>query len=120
MSDDPAAATSPREDAIEVAWRTLEASWEDDAAHRAFVGLCLAQDRLSEAGQRYRQVKETDPARRAEAERRIERLLGLAMQRLEIHRSEPPRRARRVIFLVALALSSGIIGWTLWTWWETR
>lgn len=116
----PAGANVDEEDPIAVAWRKVEASWDDDDAHRAFIGLCASLGRLPEAGARYRQVKESDPARRDDAHARIEGLITLAMQSLQLDRSEPPRHARGGLFLLALAVSTTLIAWTLWTWWGTR
>ena len=51
------------EDPIEVAWREVEASWEDEAAHKRFLTLCQSFDRLADAGARYRAVREGDEER---------------------------------------------------------
>ena len=70
-------------DAIDEAWAAVEADWGNGEAHRRFVGVCVALDRLPEAGKRYRQVRDTDPSRRPEAEAQIDRLIALATQQLQ-------------------------------------
>ena len=76
-------------DAIDEAWGVVEAGWGNEEAHRRFVGLCLALDRLPEAGKRYREVRETDPLRRDDAVRQIDSLLALATQQLQDTRVAP-------------------------------
>jgi hypothetical protein len=108
---EPADAADP----IEAAWQRVEAQWNDPEAHRAFLGLCLALDRMPEAGRRYRQVRDTDPQRRAEAERRIDELLAMATQRLELART-PARTEtnRRRLFWIAFLVSLGMVVLVLW------
>jgi len=70
-------------DPIDEAWARVEADWGDEEAHRRFVGVCVALQRLPEAGKRYRHVRETDASRSEDAARQIDRLLVLATQQLE-------------------------------------
>lgn len=92
---------------MELAWTGVTRAWESDAVHERFLSLCASLDRLDDAGRRYRGVREgADPGRRAEAERRIEALLGLAMQRLRVERTE--KRPRGPFLLVAIILSLSI------------
>lgn len=91
-------------DPVSEAWRAVEADWSSTEAHRRFLAVCDSLDRLAEAGRRYRIVKETDPNRRAAAEARIEELLGLAMKRVRLDRTEPSQRRSRLEW-VALGLS---------------
>lgn len=106
----------PQPDPIDEAWAKLQADWDDGDAHRKFIGLCATLDRLPEAGRRYRDVRDNDPdpERRAAAEAHIDRLLGFAMQSLETLRTEPPRRARSVLLLIAFVVSVGMIGVASW------
>ena len=76
-------------DPIDEAWARVEADWGNEEAHRRFVGVCVALDRLPEAGKRYRQVREADPARREEAAAHIDRLIVLATQQLQDTRAVP-------------------------------
>lgn len=70
-------------DPIDEAWARVEADWGDEEAHRRFVGVCVALQRLPEAGKRYRHVRETDASRSEDAARQIDRLIVLATQQLE-------------------------------------
>ena len=102
-------------DPIEQAWEKLLGAWSDQEAHRKFIALCSSLGRLKEAGMRYREVREgSDPERRAQAERQIDRLLGVAMQSLESIRTPPPARTRRVLVFVALLVASLLVGGALW------
>ena len=103
-------------DPLDEAWARVEERWDDREAHRKFVGLCSTLGRLPEAGRRYREVRDNhpDPERRAEAERHIDRLLGFAMQSLEVMRTEPPRRARGLLLFIAFVLTVGMIGIASW------
>ena len=76
-------------DPIDEAWARVEAEWGDENAHRRFVGVCVALDRLPEAGKRYREVRETDPARRDDAAKQIDTLIVLATQQLQDTRVMP-------------------------------
>jgi hypothetical protein len=106
---------TPREgDPVEAAWAAVEANWESAEAHKKFLVLCDSLDRLAEAGRRYRAVKEASPARRAEAERRIGELLGLAMARVRVDRMEPTK-ARSRIEWIALGLSLVLISAALFS-----
>jgi hypothetical protein len=103
--DEAQQAQAPHPDPFEAAWREVENHWTDDAHHRRFIAFCAAQDALQEAGRRYRQVRDTDPARREEAARRIDAVLAAAFQRIQATRTEPKPRARRMQW-VAFGLSA--------------
>lgn len=78
--------------------------------------LCASIERLDEAGRRYREVCDQDPARRTMAEAQIERVLGLAMQKLSSLQSERhPRSTRKKLLLVATGVSGTLIAIALWT-----
>lgn len=111
MSSEPSGAG---EDPIEAAWAAVEASWESPEAHKKFLVLCDTSDRLAEAGRRYRAVKESSPERRAEAERRIDDLLGLAMARVRVDKVEPAKVRSRVEW-IALGLSIVLISAALFS-----
>jgi hypothetical protein len=96
-------------DPIEEAWAQVEADWGNADAHRRFVGVCVALDRLPEAGKRYREVRETDPARREDAAKRIDTLIALATQQLQDTRVTPPSTEHKrtltwAAFLIMLVL----------------
>lgn len=102
-------------DPIEEAWERVEAEWGSEEAHRRFVGVCMSMDRLPDAGRRYREVREHDPARRDEAGRQIERLIAIATQQLADTRAAPPSPApKRVLQWVAFAIMLGLMGVGTW------
>ncbi len=76
-------------DPIDEAWARVEADWGDEEAHRRFVGVSMALERLPEAGKRYRHVQEVDPSRSEDAARRIDKLIVLATQQLQDTRVVP-------------------------------
>ena len=92
----------------------MEADWGDEEAHRRFIGLCDVMGRLDEAGARYRTVREGDPARAEEAGRRIDQVVARALVTLQAERSEPTEGAPRWLLWLAVALSLGVIAFTMW------
>ena len=103
-------------DPVADAWSALLTRWQDDEAHRGFMGLCATLDRLPDAGQRYRQVRDADPdpERRKDAERHIARLLGIAIVALERTRTTPSPRPRRKLTWIAIAVSLTLVVAALW------
>ena len=76
-------------DPVDEAWGRVEQAWGDAEEHRRFVGVCMALDRLPEAGRRYREVRERDPSRAESAAGHIDKLLSLASQQLRGHPRRP-------------------------------
>lgn len=108
MSDDP----------IEGAWRRVLDDFDDEAAHKKFLTLCASFDRLADAGKRYREIKaDPDDARAAMAGKQVQRLLGLAMDKLEAVKTEPGQKSstKMALFLAAFAVSAALIGGALWS-----
>ncbi len=102
-------------DPIDEAWARVEAEWGSEEAHRRFVAICVALDRLPEAGTRYRHVRDTNPARREDAERHIERLLTLAAQRLQDTRVVPAVAShKRTLTWVAFTIMLLLMGAGAW------
>jgi hypothetical protein len=83
---------------LEAAWKQVLEGWDDPSVHERFLVLAQSSQRLAWAGARYREVKEKhpDPARREEAQRRIEEILTLAVSSLRVDRSEPSRVKSRL------------------------
>ncbi len=101
-------------DPIEEAWARVEAEWGKEDAHRRFVGVCVALDRLPEAGKRYREVRDTDPARRDDAVKQIDTLLALATQQLQDTRMKPAMTEHKrtltwAAFLIMLVLMGAAV-----------
>ena len=102
-------------DPIDEAWATVEAEWGNEEAHRRFVGVCVALDRLPEAGKRYREVREADPARREDAVKRIDTLIVLATQQLQDTRVGPSTTEHKrtltwaAFFIMLVLMGAGIL-----------
>lgn len=102
-------------DPIEEAWARVEAEWGNEEAHRRFVGLCVALDRLPDAGKHYREVRETDPARRDHAARQIEVLIALATRQLQETRTRSivPEHKRTLtwaaFFIMLVLMGAGVL-----------
>lgn len=99
---------------LEEAWSRVLAAWDDPESHRRFLVLCDVTGRLAAAGRRYRAVRDADPARRAEAERRIDEVLRMALARLEAAEKTPPSKARSRIEWVALGIGAALIAAVLY------
>jgi hypothetical protein len=102
------------DDPIESAWHEVLAQWEDERAHKAFVLLASSTGCLAEAGRRYREVQESDPARADVAKRETDRILALALQGLTTLKSEPPRTSKALLMAIAFAVMSALIISALW------
>jgi hypothetical protein len=107
--------------ALDAAWASVQAHWDDDAAHKRFVALAMTLDRLPEAGRRYRAERERaeaagDEARAASARKRIDALLAAATQRMLATRTAPdaPRRARARVTWIAVGVAAAIVAATVW------
>ena len=102
-------------DPLDEAWALVEAEWGDEDAHRRFVGVCVALDRLPEAGKRYREVRETDPARRDDAMKRIDTLITLATQQLQNTRVQPAGTTHKrtltwaAVFIMLVLMGAGVL-----------
>ncbi len=102
-------------DPIDEAWARVEAEWGSAETHRRFVGVCVALDRLPDAGKRYREVRENDPSRRDKAARQIDKLIALATQQLQDTRVGPaPMEPKRTLQWVAFAIMLGLMGVGAW------
>lgn len=117
-ADEAAGAASAGEaDALEAAWRAVLDDWGSPDAHKRFLVLADATGRLAEAGKRYRAIRErdADEARRAEAARRIDEILSLAIVRVSAAtpRGEA-RETRSRIEWIALGVSAVLIAAALW------
>ena len=102
-------------DPIDEAWARVEADWGNEEAHRRFVGACVALDRLPEAGKRYREVRENDPARREDAAKQIDKLIGLATQQLQDTRLKPATTEHKrtltwaAFFIMLVLMGAGVL-----------
>jgi hypothetical protein len=102
-------------DPIDEAWTQVEAEWGNIEAHRRFVAVCVALDRLPEAGKRYREVRENDPDRRGEASKQIDNLIVLAAQQLQDTRVKPAvTEHKRTLTWVAFFIMLVLMGAGVW------
>ncbi|HYP91342.1 MAG TPA: hypothetical protein VEQ59_24415, partial [Polyangiaceae bacterium] len=76
-------------------------SWDNDAAHHAFLDHCQRHEVLDEAAMRYRGMK-GDHDRGPGAEKRLTAVLMLAMSRLEVSRADPKPSASSATKLVLI------------------
>lgn len=103
----------PAVDPIDEAWARVEAEWGNPEAHRRFVGVCLALERMPEAGKRYREVREKDPERSTEAAAQIDALIVLATQQLQDTRVARPEATHKrtltwaAFFIMLLLMGAG-------------
>ena len=111
MNEPPESAAA---DPLEGAWEKVDRAWEDPETHRRFLALAATLGRLSEAGRRYREVRDRSPDRRAAAEKQIERLLALAMQDLALTRSPAPADGKRVTTWLGVAVTLMLVCATTW------
>lgn len=106
------------EDPVEEAWQRVLGAWDDDDAHRAFLGVCTNAGRLPEAGKRYRAVKLAGGARAERADAQINKLLTLGMTLMAQQRTPPPKPRNRplsilifvAIFLIGLSVAIYVMG----------
>jgi len=100
------------EQLLQDAWQDVLAHFDDDDAHARFLAQCAALGSLDEAGRRYRQVRDGDPARAAAAERRLDDVLAAALVALTDARAPTPRRRTRMFWLVC-GVCAGLIGYAI-------
>lgn len=85
---------------VDAAWRKLEQDWSSDEAHRRFIAFCSLHGALDHAGRRYRAVRDGDPTRREDAARRLDAVMGAAMEQLARTRRPAPAPKRRMMWLM--------------------
>jgi len=103
---------------LQAAWHVVDTKWFDPAPHRRFVALCAARGELAEAARCYRLVRDADPVRRAEAERRLEAVQQAALLSLLAGRANPrsPTSARRArLFWLVCGVCAGLCGYGILT-----
>ena len=102
------AVEEPSHPALEEPWRKLEAAWDDDKAHTAFLELAATVDGLDVAAAKYRRKKLAAPED-AKAERGLARAVTMA-QTLYVARAQAERPPRApVILKIAGTMFAGLI-----------
>lgn len=100
------------------AWAEVEARWEDEEAHRAFLARHPDLPSLAEAGRRYREVltrRPDDPVARRWRDEVLKRATVLAMAQLPRTRppSQPSTRLKRALLLVVLVAMGAATAWVV-------
>lgn len=91
--------SEPSSDPIQAAWIEVESHWESAEAHRRFIGLSVALNCLPTAAKLYRSVRDTDEARKNEAERQLASLTAQAMSQLDLTRTPAAPRKSYVVWV---------------------
>ena len=107
----------PSPDALEEAqaWDAVVASWEDEAAHRAYLARWPDLEGLARAGKRYRAVlavRPDDPVARRWRDDIVKRatVQGLA----QLPRTPPRAPLPRWVKLAIVSVASTALGWLAW------
>ncbi|QQR89431.1 MAG: hypothetical protein IPJ88_14695 [Myxococcales bacterium] len=108
-----------QEDSMDLAWTQVLEHWEEDIAHRRFIVLCQATGKLSEAGKRYRSIKEADPARSERASMQLEHVFAAAMQALDASRADAIKPSHNRITVFALGVFLMMLFFAVWAWRRT-
>lgn len=118
MDAEPTGQARSREEEADAAWAEVEARWQDDEAHRAFLARHPDLESLAEAGRRYRKAMEERPGDAVALRWRdevLKRATVIAMAQLP--RTAPPRRVpsglRRALLLAAVAATAGAAAWVV-------
>jgi len=112
---DGAEAAPPRDDG---GWAEVEAHWEAEEAHRAFLARQSDLESLAEAGRRYRTALERrpgDPVAQRWRDEVLKRATALALAQLP--RTRPPRELapglRRGLLLAVLLAMAAATAWVV-------
>lgn len=79
------------DDGLSELWQAVEAGWDQPARHAAFIETARLTQALPAAARRYRLVREADPVRAAECEKRLAAIALQVVAQLEAERT-PPRQ----------------------------
>ncbi len=117
---DEQAAEAPAEPAAlpvaeEEAWQQVQARWDDEAAHRAYLARFSDLDGLAQAGRRYRAVLEAGAADPVALRWREEIVKRAATQGLaQLPRARPPSPLPRWVRVALAAAGAAVVGSLLW------
>jgi hypothetical protein len=113
----PGSTPDPTPEALEEAkaWEAVVASWQDEAAHRAYLARWPDLDGLTRAGKRYRAVlavRPADPVAQRWRDEIVKRatVQGLAQLPRTAARAPLPRWVKYAI----VSASSSLLGWLVW------
>lgn len=100
-------------DPLDTSWTRLAESWEDDDAHRAFVGLASTLGRLPDAARLYREVRDVNDARRPKAEKQLGAITMVAFEQLKVTGSRTPAASRKATQVAGVLIAFAFIGFAL-------
>jgi hypothetical protein len=106
-----AAAEGPADALFEALWSRCLDAWDDDKPHGAILEHALNAQTLPELAGRYRKIKDTDEARSARAQKKIDAIVIAATQVLMSHKT-PPRTKTPLSWTLSFGLLVVII--VLW------
>lgn len=92
-------------DPLDEAFAALLADFDNDELHKRFLALAQATGRLPDAGRRYRELKDAEPARAAAVQKRLDALLAVALADLAQRRPVRDDRPKQRLFWVALGVA---------------
>jgi hypothetical protein len=102
----------------EAAWAEVTARWQDEEAHREYLGRSLDLEGLAEAGRRYKaalDARPDDPVALRWRDEVVKRATALALAQLP--RTKPPRPlppgARRAVIAAAVVAAAAMVAWVL-------
>ncbi len=96
---------------LEALWQHVLRHWDEEAAHRAFLGQAQATQQLPAAAARYRALS-AEAERGPMARRQLEAVTRLALLGLELSRSRPPpprRQAALWLPVIVLVLAMVVL-----------
>jgi hypothetical protein len=104
---DPLSAT---DQAFESLWAAVEAQWQEDGVHTAFVTYCSQRDDLVKAAARYRSV-ESEPGRAEIAQRQLGKVGALALAQLAAMPQSEPTQRNGLLWFTLIVVVGALLGW---------
>lgn len=96
---------------FDILWKNVEARWDDDKAHAAFLEFAAAKGELPEAAGRYRAIKEAGDERSPIAEKKLGAIIVIATQMLASERSDPSKKPPKILTFIVFVVSFAIVAW---------
>lgn len=91
-------------------WENVEAKWDDEQAHAAFLEVAATENNLAFAAARYREVKERDEATRGDfSELQLKKLTAIAFAQLDASHSPRPE-PKKTVTLIAFVVCTILLG----------
>ncbi len=109
----PSPSAEPLGDTLDTSWARLAESWDDDDAHRAFVGLASTLGRLADAARLYRAVRDANDGRRPKAEKQLGAITLVAFEQLKVTGARTPAASRKATQVVGMLIAFAFIGFAL-------